>query len=99
MTKNLQKVFEKSFGGKFAKLLHCVGATKILREIKIDEFRVTKSCHLILTKFSEALNFEFNEFLHFWKNEIYQINKVQSPEMAKMADFEVLDCKSFTYKS
>ena len=45
--------------------------TQILREIKIGEFRVSKSA--IFTN-SDTLNFAFYEFLHFLKDEIYQTN-------------------------
>ena len=50
--------------------------TQILREINFEESRSAKSA--IVTHL-EALNFEFYAFLHFWKAEIYQINKNNSP--------------------
>ena len=40
-----------------------------------------------------ALNFDFYEFLHFLKAEIYQINKIQGPKMAKTAFLELLDAQ------
>ena len=49
---------------------------QILREINFEHSRSAKSA--IVTHL-EALNFEFYAFLHFWKAEIYQINKNNSP--------------------
>ena len=61
--------------------------TQILREIKVGNFRVSKS--VILTHL-EALHFDFCEFAHFLKNVFDQINKIQRPQMAKNVVLEVL---------
>ena len=61
--------------------------THILRGIKVDEFRSSKS--VILTHL-EALHFDFCEFAHFLKNVFDQINKIQRPQMAKNVVLEVL---------
>ena len=48
----------------------------ILREINFEDSRSAKST--ILTNL-EALNFAIQDFLHYFKAEIYQMNKIQSP--------------------
>ena len=60
----------------------------ILREIKNSESRGSKFA--ILTHL-EALNFDFHEFLHILEAEKYQINKIQSPKIAKKVIFELID--------
>ena len=50
--------------------------TLILREIKVGKFRISESDILA---HSEALNFDCYEIWHFFKTEIYQIDKIQSP--------------------
>ena len=62
--------------------------TQILREINFEDSWSAKSA--ILTHL-EALNFEFLYFLHFLKAEIYQMNKIHSPKMAKTAVFALLE--------
>ena len=57
---------------------------QILREIKVGEFKVSKS---VILAHLESLNFDFNEFLHFLKAEFYQINQIQSSKNVKMAIF------------
>ena len=67
---------------------HDFSITQILREIKFGDSRSAKSgifTHL------EALNFDFRNFLHFLKAVIYQIDKIQSPKMAKTAVLGLLD--------
>ena len=54
--------------------------TQILREINFGDSRKAKSA--IFTHF-EPLDFDFCEFLHFWTADIYQINKIQSLNIAK----------------
>ena len=61
--------------------------TQILREINFEGSRSAKSAILTLL---EALNFDFSEFLHILKGECYQINKIQSPKMAKSPVLELL---------
>ena len=56
--------------------LHDFSITQILREINFEDSRSAKSA--ILTDL-EALNFDFHEILHFFRAEIYQSNKRQSP--------------------
>ena len=63
--------------------IHDFSNTHILREINFGDSRSTKSSSLT---FLEAL-IEFHEFLHFFKAEIYQINKTQSPQMCKNSSF------------
>ena len=58
--------------------------TQILREIKVDESKVSKSAILAHL---EALNFYFHEYFHFLKAEIDQINKIQSPQNDKKGQF------------
>ena len=58
--------------------------TQILRKIKFGDSRSAKSA--IFTHL-EALNFDFYEFFHFFKAEIYQINKIQSPKNDKKCTF------------
>ena len=65
--------------------------TQILREIKVGVSRVSKSAIL---RIAEALKYEFYEFLHFLKTEIYQVDKVQGPEMAKMVFLELLESEN-----
>ena len=55
---------------------HDFSITQILGEIYFGDSRSAKSA--ILTH-SLALNFDFYEFLYFFKVEICQINKIQSP--------------------
>ena len=62
--------------------------TQILREIN---FWDSKNAKLAILTHLEALNFDFQEFLHFLKAVIYQIDKIQSPKMAKTAVLEHLD--------
>ena len=59
---------------------------QILRENNLEEALSRKSAIL---PHLEALNFDFYNFLHFSKCGIDQINKIQSPKMAKMADLEL----------
>ena len=58
-------------GNKVWKIIN-FSITQILREIKIGEFRVSKSA--IFTN-SDTLNFAFYEFLHFTKAKIFQIKR------------------------
>ena len=58
--------------------------TEILREINFVDSRSAKSA--ILTHL-EALNFDFYKFVHFWKVEIHQIKKIQSPKNGKKKQF------------
>ena len=72
------KLCENSTVWKF----HNFSVTQILREINFGDSRSAKpaiSTHL------EGLNLNSYEFLHFLKAEIYQINKIHSPKMAKIA--------------
>ena len=62
--------------------------TQILREIKVNENRVSKSVFL---PHLEALNFDFYEFLHFFMVEIVRLTKFKAPKMAKTAVFEFQD--------
>ena len=62
--------------------------SQILREIKNSGSRGSKFA--ILTHL-EALNFDFHEFLHILEAEKYQINKIQSPKIAKKVIFELID--------
>ena len=63
---------------------------QILREIKIDEFKVLKLVALTY--------FDFYDFLLFMKPEIYQINQIQSPWIGKkwqFCNFEKLNFMQF----
>ena len=68
--------------------LQNLSVTQILREINFGDFRSAKFA--ILTHL-QALNFVFVNFFHFLTAEIYQINKIQSPEIAKKVVVEHLD--------
>ena len=60
----------------------------ILRESNFEDSRSAKSA--VLTHL-EALNFDFYGFLHFLKTVIYQKLQFRASEMAKMADFALLE--------
>jgi len=73
-----QNTFEKRTVWKF----HYIHVTQILREINFGDSTSAKpaiSTHL------EGLNLNSYEFLHFLKAEIYQINKIHRPKVAKIA--------------
>ena len=64
----------------------------MLHEINFGVSRSAKSA--ILTHL-EALNFDFYEYLYFLEAEICQINKIQSPQNAKICSFRnsmYIDC-------
>ena len=61
--------------------------THISGEIYFDIYRSSKTA---LFGFLEALNFDFYEFWHFLKAEMYPIQKLSAPRIAKMAFFEHL---------
>ena len=50
--------------------------TQILREINFGD---SKSAKFATLTHLESLKFDFYDFLHFFKVEIYQIKKIQSP--------------------
>ena len=56
----------------------------ILRENNFEDSRSAKPATLT---HSEALNLDFYDILHFWKDEIYQINKIQNPYNCKKYNF------------
>ena len=63
---------------------HDFSIIQILREINFEDSCSAKLA--ILTHF-EALNFDYYEFLHFLKAEIYQMNKIHSPQNGKNGGF------------
>ena len=67
---------------------------QILREIKNGESKVSNPA--ILAN-SEALNFEFHDILQFLKNNIYQMNRIQSPlnELLHSPTRNSLQCNFF----
>ena len=58
--------------------------TQVLRETNFGESRSAKAA---ISTHLEALNSDFYEFLHFVKAEIYQINKIQSPQNGQNSSF------------
>ena len=62
-------------------------ATQILDEINSD---VSESSKTAIFALVEDLNFDFYEFWHFLKAEMYPIQKLSAPRIAKMAFFEHL---------
>ena len=75
-----KKVLTKLTVWKF----HDFSITQILREINFGDSTSAKSA--ILTHL-EVRNFAFYELLHFLKDEIYQIDKIQSPKNGKNGSF------------
>ena len=73
---------------------HDFSITQILREIKFGDSSSTKSA--ILTNL-ECLNFAFYEIWHFLKAEIYQINKIQKPKVAKPGIFRTFKFSKFDF--
>ena len=63
---------------------HDFAITQILREINFGDSKSAKTAILAHLK---QRNFDFYEFLHFWKPEIYQINKIQSPQKGQKLQF------------
>ena len=61
---------------------HDFSITQILRGIKFEYSGNAKSA---IVKHLEAMNFEFHELLQLMKAAIYQIDKIQSPKIAKIA--------------
>ena len=59
---------------------------QILRETNFGDSKSAKSA---INTHLEDLNLAFYEFLHFLEAGIYQINKIQSPKMAKTAVLEL----------
>ena len=76
----MKKIHSKATVWKF----HDFFIIQILREINFEASWSAKSAIL---PHLEALNFDFDDFVHFLLVEIYQMNKIHSPQNGKIGSF------------